>query len=190
MKTNHTGGRDYFAITGEEAEIHIISLLKAFSQFKKWQQSNMQLVIVVKNIGSSLPFIEKLENYKYRKEVVICDQEDESKFTDLLAAAYCILYAGRPADTGTFLLDAFKSEVPVITTQASALAKLAGDAALYADMGNPESVSGQMIKIYKDEKLRNQLMDKGKERWPAYPKSDIQERLLQDLESVMNKIKT
>src|SRR5450755_4519234 len=58
IKTQYTGGRSFFLFIGNIGEQHhLVELLKAFSSFKKWQQSNMQLVIA----GYTTAFTDRFE---------------------------------------------------------------------------------------------------------------------------------
>jgi glycosyltransferase involved in cell wall biosynthesis len=51
--------------------------------------------------------------------------------------------------------------VPVITSVNSSMQEIAEDAALYADPSNYEDIAEQMMRIYKDEGLRNEMIKKG-----------------------------
>jgi glycosyltransferase involved in cell wall biosynthesis len=42
--------------------------------------------------------------------------------------------------------------------------EVGGDAALYADPQNPDELAKQMLKLYKDETLREEMIKKGLER--------------------------
>jgi glycosyltransferase involved in cell wall biosynthesis len=63
---------------------------------------------------------------------------------------------------GVPVLEAMKCNVPVITSFGSSMEEIAGDAALYADAKNFEDIAAKMMLIYKDEKLRKELIEKGK----------------------------
>ncbi|HTL07708.1 MAG TPA: glycosyltransferase, partial [Chitinophagaceae bacterium] len=93
IKTSYTGGRSYFLFTGDISEQHLlIDLLKAFSTFKKWQLSNMQLVIAGSSTGWTDQLEEKLASYKYRQDVVVLKDADNASIARLVAACYAMVY--------------------------------------------------------------------------------------------------
>ena len=61
-----------------------------------------------------------------------------------------------------------QSGVPVITSSHSAMQEIAGDAALYADPASYQDIGEKMMLLFKDEKLRNQFINKGLERVKQY----------------------
>ena len=164
VKIKYTGGREYFLAAGPAGKEDLIHLLKAFSQFKKRQQSNMQLVVAVKGISNDLEFIEKLENYKYRSDVFMCNHLAKGEMVKLVSSAYALIYPVNESGPGTLILNAFKASVPVITTNKACPREITADAVLYAATTDHESLAGHLMLLYKDESLRNQFIEKGKEQ--------------------------
>ena len=60
-------------------------------------------------------------------------------------------------------LEAMRCDVPVITSADSSMQEIAGDAALYADANDHTDIADKMMLLYKDENLRNQLIEKGRQ---------------------------
>ena len=52
-------------------------------------------------------------------------------------------------------------KVLVITSNTSCLPEISGGAALYADPINADAIATQMLQLYKDESLRNKLIEAG-----------------------------
>ncbi|MES1224189.1 MAG: glycosyltransferase, partial [Bacteroidota bacterium] len=93
IKTQYTGGRSFFLFAGNISDQHqLIELLKSFSVFKKWQQSNMQLVIAGYTTGETEAFEEKLQHYKYKSDVVLLKDVEETEIAKLIAASYTVVY--------------------------------------------------------------------------------------------------
>lgn len=89
VKDTYTGGREYFLFAGDIfPPDHIIILLKAFSHFKKWQLSNMKLVLAGKANKKTAKLKDKLTTYKYREDVVIIENPSPDISDTLLQAAY------------------------------------------------------------------------------------------------------
>jgi glycosyltransferase involved in cell wall biosynthesis len=51
--------------------------------------------------------------------------------------------------------------VPVLTSQNTSMQEVAGEAGLYFDANNYVDIAEKMMLIYKDESLRNRLIEKG-----------------------------
>ncbi|HEY4110434.1 glycosyltransferase [Puia sp.] len=160
-KEEFAAGKEYFfadaTAAGEEG---VIYLLKAFSLFKKRQHSNLQLV--VEGIAAE-GLQKKLETYKYREDVHWCPPAAEGD-SRLTGGAYATLFLFDEGSLGTPLLNAWNAGIPVIGKAGSPLQDLAGDASLGADGADPASLAGHLMSIYKDEQLRNRLINQGQTR--------------------------
>jgi len=153
IKTQYTGGRAFFLFTGNISEQHqLIDLLKAFSVFKKWQQSNMQLVIAGYETAWTQVFEEKLLTYKYRTDVIILKNVNGAETAKLVAASYAILY---PVAADVFplgLLWGVQSNKAVIASDNYSNRQIT-PAAEWVDKNNTaEGFAKAMILLYRDEK--------------------------------------
>jgi glycosyltransferase involved in cell wall biosynthesis len=162
IKNEHTLGNEYFlAVGGIHPRKNILQLLKAFSQFKKWQQSNMKLVIAGRLAWQYETFIEKLTSYKYRNDVVLTGYINDNTLAELMGSAYALVYPSLFEGFGVPIIEAMQSGTPVITSNTSSMPEVGGDAALYANTNDVDDLAKQMMLLYKDEKLRNNLIEKG-----------------------------
>jgi glycosyltransferase involved in cell wall biosynthesis len=64
---------------------------------------------------------------------------------------------------GVPVLEAMQCDAPVITSAGTSMSEIAGDAALYADPHDHTDIAERMIQLYKDERLRKELIEKGRE---------------------------
>ena len=87
---------------------------------------------------------------------------------------------------GVPVLEAMQSDVPVITSLNSSMQEIAKEAALYADPESPADIAEKMMLLYKDEKLRNQLIEKGRLNSREYNWNRAAEHLWQSIEKAMN----
>lgn len=168
VKEQYAQGCEYFIFTGGyNSQENILILLKAFSVFKKWQKTNMKLVIAG-NIEKNKKQAEKLNTYKYKNEVFFAGNLSAKEAARVTAAAYAAILPFDDEEFAMTVLEAMQCEVPVITSADSSMAEMAGDAALYADTAKPEEMPQQMKLIFKDEQLRNKLAAAAKERAKQY----------------------
>ena len=94
--------------------------------------------------------------------MVVTGYLPEHELVELTASAYALVYPSLWEGFGVPVLEAMRCEVPVITSRDSAMQEIAGDAALYADPESFHELAEQMMLLYKDERLRQQLIQKGK----------------------------
>lgn len=88
----------------------------------------------------------------------------EPDLAALMAAAEMLVLPSLHDGLGLEILDAMALGVPVITSPVTALAEIAGDAALYADPHSPAEIAARMQQILSDPELVALLRAKGKER--------------------------
>lgn len=81
------------------------------------------------------------------------------------------------------VLEAMRSEVPVITSANTSMQEIAGSAALYADPSDPASIAEQMNRVYVDESLRRRLIEAGRTRWPQFDWEGTAQRLWATLQA-------
>ena len=187
IKERYTGGREYFLYTGSiHPRKNLVNLLKAFSLFKKRQQSNMQLVLCGRMAWQTNEFEKKLSTYKYRDDVQVLGFVSEQDLAQLTGAAYALVYPSFFEGFGMPIVEAMQCEVPVITSNTSSMPEVGGAAALYADPNNPEEIATQMKLIYKDENLRTQLIANGLEQIKKFSWQNTADALWQMIESLGN----
>jgi len=157
----YTGGMEYFLALAGEGEKEWVHLLKAFSRFKKRQQSNMQIVLLSSAPGDGIRIGGKLETYKYRTDVHRVNDLSGEERARIFAGCYAFIAPFTPESLGLAQLDAWKAGVPVIAPDNGAGAGLAFEAALYAPPEDEESLAAHLMRVYKDERLRATLVEKG-----------------------------
>ncbi len=163
-KSNYTDNKEYFVYAGAiDSSKNLLNLLKAFSVFKKRQQTNMKLVLAGRLARKYGSFKENLKSYKYRNDVVMTGYAEETEMVKIIGSAYGMIYPSLFEGFGVPVLEAMRCEVPVITTSGSAMQEIAKDGALYAVAGNYNDIAGKMMLLYKDENLRKELIRKGQQ---------------------------
>ena len=161
-KNKFSQGKEYFLYVGAiHPRKNLVNLLKAFSVFKKRLKSNMKLILVGRLAWKYGTFLEKLKTYKHRDDVVMLGYINEQELTHIVGSGYALVYPSLLEGFGVPVVEAMQSRVPVITSENSSMQEIAKDAGLYADPNNHEDIAEKMMRIYKDENLRNELIRKG-----------------------------
>jgi glycosyltransferase involved in cell wall biosynthesis len=181
IRTRYTGGREYFLYTGDIDEQHrLIDLLKAFSSFKKRQQSNMQLVIAGFATDDSDTFEEKLSSYKYRADVVVLKEPAYEETLRLAAACYAIVYPFAGDVLPQAVLLAIQTGVALVACDTPVNRELAGEAAAWTDAALPEEdLARAMMLLYKDEERKQELVQKAKEQAAGFSPAGMLDTLAQ-----------
>lgn len=163
-KEKYTGGKEFFICVGAlHPRKNLENLLRAFSVFKKRQQSGMKLLLAGRLAWKYEPFLEKLKTYKYRDDVVLTGYLDDLDLVKLLGSAYAMVYPSLFEGFGVPVLEAMGCQVPVITSLNSSMQEISKESALYCDPSSYNDIADKMMLLYKDENLRKKLIQKGKE---------------------------
>jgi hypothetical protein len=162
-KTKFAGGRDYFLCFPEGSESNTLNLLKAYSIFKKRQQTNMRLVLT-----SGEWIKEKLSFYAYREELSLTGDLKQQEFRLLLSGAYALIDLG-----SEFLIDlyhAFAAGVPVLAAGKELTKEPFFPALFNAGWLDPQSMAREFMTVYTNEKLRFSKIESGNRYWTDHKK--------------------
>jgi glycosyltransferase involved in cell wall biosynthesis len=164
IKNKYTEGKEYFLYGGLiHSGKNLVNLLKAFSIFKKRQQSGMKLMLASKETIGDGKFVEDLKSYKYREDVVVTADLSFTEYASIMEAAYAFVYPCLEQGYTMQVFDAIVANVPVIISMKTSMQEITGEAALLVDGLDPVSISEKMMLIYKDEKGRQDLIEKGQQ---------------------------
>ncbi len=186
IKASHTGNKDFFAAVITSPQQDYIHLLKAFSGFKKWQQSSMQLLLIISGDVPDDDIQEKLSTYKYRNDVKLIDYTDDNQTAGIIASAYALLFN----NTDEHLLpvvQAMQCGIPLIALKDPLVELYAADATLFTTDDTPTAMTDQMNYLYKNETLREMLSVQGLETSKLYNNLEQQQKLWRILQSAADR---
>jgi glycosyltransferase involved in cell wall biosynthesis len=103
-----------------------------------------------------------------RRRIVLTGHVRERDRRALLAGASALAYPSRYEGFGFPVLEAFAAGVPVLTSTASSLPEVAGDAALLVDPNDPDAIAGGLRRLLEDRPLRARLVEAGAERGRSF----------------------
>ena len=160
-KGTHAGGTEYFLSVAYE-NTSSIELLQAFSLFKKWQHSNMKLLLVPAN-GVQRSFLEeKLRTYKYRADVVVVPAGlTVHNWYQILSSAYATVLLNDGAASYLMALEAAKAGVSVISSAAFASLMRMQDMVTPYLEATPTAIAEALLLAYKNEKLKGERTQNG-----------------------------
>jgi len=174
IKQQHTAEKDFFlAVQNGCSTAQLLVILKSFSAFKKWQQSNFKLIIYIdeKQVKSSKKL---LGNYKYRSDVLLINKTED--FVTMFGAAYAVVFGGSETNFIEMYQLAFKYKIPMLLPEDEHYKAIAKNAAVYGDLSE-KTIAEKLILLYKDESLRNTIIDNMSKESAQLQWEDISEKL-------------
>ena len=167
FKEENTGGKEYFLAFITDASIqNTTMLLKAFSAFKKMQLSNMKLLLLVSSVQKE-NIVKDFGNYKYRNDVIFIIAENDQQVSEFIAASYAAIYLPVVNPVEDYALLPIVYHVPVITLSNDYVKAVFCEAAVYCKPGE-QQIAEKMMLLYKDENLRNGLVESARQLAGTY----------------------
>ncbi len=160
LTNEFASGSDYFIFyVSDNTKQYIKIALKAFSIFKKWQKSSMQMILLLDNVERENVGAE-LRLYKFREEVKLIPMHDPEQTAKIIAAAHTLIYLPKFCTGENICLNAMQCEVPAIVPGMEDLRINFSDAVVYCEM-TEASVAEKMLLLYKDEALKKSVIAAG-----------------------------
>lgn len=139
---------------------NIEGLIKAFEILMNRYKIGLKLKLV----GGGFHELKFNINNKIKGEIElldnVCDEELRRLYTEAVLFVFPSFYEG----FGLPPLEAMASGCPVVCSNAASLPEVCGNAAYYVNPYNVESISEGIYKVLTDERLRQNLIQKGLER--------------------------
>lgn len=157
-----SGGKDYFISVGSiHPRKNIANLIKAFALFKKESASDLKLVLAGPNYWG-LSDIEKAKDESgCAEDIIFTGRLSDEDLALVLGSAFALTFIPYFEGFGIPLIEAMEVQVPIITSNVTSLPEIAGEAALLVDPHEVNSIKNAMLRIYKEESLRIDLIAKG-----------------------------
>lgn len=173
IKSRFAENKEYFvAVLPDSDEKIFTELLKSFSKFKKWQQSNMQLLLLPKEESFSSAIENKLDLYKFRSDVKLINDADNKETANIIATAYAMLHYAEKDGELWAVTAALQCGTPVISFANESMQEYCGEAAAFATEQTCEAFGDQLIFLYKDENLRTKMSEAAQEASKKYDQKE------------------
>ncbi len=165
VRKKYAAGKQYFLFVGlVHPRKNLFCTIEAFNQFKKKTESGVKLLVVGSTKYMTKDVKKAYEKSGFKHDIFFCGRLPDTELKKVTASALAQVYVSLFEGFGIPILEAMSCETPVITSNTSSMPEVGGDAVLYADPYSIESISKALIKIYKDKKLRENLVKKSVEQ--------------------------
>lgn len=147
VRQQFTDGNAYFLFLATQYSRSVmITVLKAFSIFKKWQLSSFKLVVLIKDTVQE-GLIPAFDQYKYKEDIVMIDYDD-SKVHSLIRSSFANIILEQQGVNNCFGLIGLNENRPLITLPENMI--VFGEAAFYTDVSESVLAEG-LMQLYKNE---------------------------------------
>lgn len=158
-------GKNYFLFIGSlHNRKNLINQLLAFEKVKKTTKSDIKFIVVGKRMWKFSELDKLLKSITCREDIKFLGHCDASELVQLYQGAMALCFVSKFEGFGIPIVEAFKTKIPVITSNTSCMPEIAGDAAILVNPNDIEAIAEAMQKLLQSAELRNILIEKGEER--------------------------
>lgn len=161
-QNQYAKGNPYIVFVGAiHKRKNIQRLINAFSELKKTGEIKHHLLIVGEPMWKSqtINIPEEIQAFVHFTGHVSLES-----LAKIMGAAECLAFVSYFEGFGIPLVEAMQSGVPVLAGNLTSLPEIGGEAALYCNPLDEESIKNGLKTILSDEELRKSLIEKGLER--------------------------
>lgn len=187
IRDKYTEGNPFFMFVGSlHPRKNLARLFTSFDLFKKRNNNDIKLLIVGSKRWWTEPIKNAYEAMTHKDDVIFTGRLSAEDLHLVTASALASVYVSYFEGFGIPIVEAFKCDTPVITSNVTSMPEVANDAALLVDPFKEESIADAMEKIL-DEEVRHDLIEKGRIRRQDFSWDKAAEIWWKILESQSNK---
>jgi len=159
---------------------NITRLIEAFSKL----DSDVRLVIIGKKGWQYEEILEAPRKFNVENRVIFLHEISDNELPSFYKHAEIFVLPSLYEGFGLPVIEAMRYDCPVITSNVSSLPEAGGDAALYIDPENVDDIKEKMEKLLKDDKLKEDLVKKGREHIKKFSWEKAAKETLSVIESI------
>jgi glycosyltransferase involved in cell wall biosynthesis len=165
IRKKYSEGWPYFIFIGTlHPRKNLEHLFEAFDLFRRQTSQNMKLLVAGNRKWWPSSLSSRLEGLQYNKDIVFLGRVDDLELAKILAGATALTYLPYFEGFGIPILEAFQSQVPVITSDVTSMPEVAAGAAMLCAPRNVTEIADAMQQVATNERVREDLIEKGLKR--------------------------
>ncbi len=185
LKTKYGIGDKYILFVGTlQPRKNIERLIEAFSRLSG---KNLELVIVGKKGWLYDEILQKPKHLGIESKVKFLSKVGNDELPIFYKHAICMVLPSLYEGFGLPVLEAMKHGCPVIISDVSSLPEAGGDACLYINPKDVDDIAAKMTSLINDEKLRIELIEKGKKQSAKFSWENTAKQTIKVLEQIGGK---
>lgn len=139
---------------------NLIRLIQAFERVKK-EIPEMKLVLAGEPAWLAGSIVATREASPYRDDIILTGRVDFNTLRALYQGARLFAFPSLYEGFGLPILEAFASQVPVLTADNSSLREVSGNGAIFVDARDIDDISNKLKDIWQSDSLRTELVKNG-----------------------------
>ncbi|MDA9261823.1 glycosyltransferase family 4 protein [Flavobacteriales bacterium] len=164
-RSKFTGGKDYFLfVSALHPRKNIVNLFKSFDVFKNQTRSDVKLLMVGEKYWWNQEIKDCFDSLNSKKDIIFTGHVQSSELNDIYCSGLALTYVSYFEGFGIPLVEAMRCELPILASNATSLPEVGEEAAIYVNPFSVEDIKNGMVRLFKDESLRKELVENGKER--------------------------
>jgi len=171
IRQKYTSGCAYFLFLGLiHPRKNLTNIMYAFNGFRNTHTDRVKLLVAGERKWWTDEMQQAYDRCNYKEDIVFLGRVNSPSLNEIIGSAAALVYTSFFEGFGLPVLEAMYSNVPVICSPVTSMPEVGGNAVMYADPFNPESIKDAMLKIYNDREFRNKLLknailQRGKFTW-------------------------
>lgn len=153
---------------------NVEGLIKSFLELRKKYQY-LQLVLA----GEENYFWQRVKKEYTQKDIIYTGPISDEELVALYKSAQVFVMPSLEEGFGIPLLEAFECECPVVSSNTGSLPEVGGEAALFFDPSNTSDMTEKIQQVLINDKLRKELIEKGKKRVELFSWKKLAEQTLE-----------
>lgn len=182
---NEMTSKKYIMYTGRSAPHK--NLKKLVDAFKILKDHNPDLHLVFVGGDKNYKLIERYSQKQKIEDVHFAGFVPDPELNWLYANTLAYVFPSLSEGFGLPGLEAMAQGAPVVSSNATCLPEVYGDAALYFNPDNPEDMALKIERVLSDKTFRKQLISKGYKQVKKYSWTRMAEQTLEFYQSLLNK---
>jgi len=190
VKKELTDGYEYFVYVGVLVpRKNITRMLQAFNEFKKTSGSKTKLVIVGAKMFLTSDMEKAYQQSAFKDDILFTGRLSTKRLKLVMGAAKSLVYVSYFEGFGIPIVEAMNADLPVITSNITAMPEIAGNAALLVDPFSIDAIKEAMLAMDKDETLRGKLIDNARIRRNNFSWDKTAGKVWESIERAVNIIR-
>ncbi len=182
----YSEGQPFFVFIGSlHPRKNLANLFRAFDLFKKSNPSSVKLLIVGARKWWTRDIDLAFNRMVFSDDVIFTGRLNVGELAGVLGSAVALTYVSYFEGFGIPIVEAFRCDVPVITSNVTSMPEVAGEAALLVDPFSPESIAEALYKAYQYESIRQELVSRGQRRRELFSWQQTADRLWESIEKAV-----
>jgi glycosyltransferase involved in cell wall biosynthesis len=184
-QTRFSKGFSYLIYVGAlQPRKNISRLLLAFDAFKHESESNVKLLLTGEKKWWSKEQENTFSNLESQGDIHFTGRLAQKELVKVMAGAEGLVYVSTYEGFGIPILEAFNCDIPVLTSNVSSMPEVGGDAAVYCDPWNVESITLGLHDLC-DASKRGERIEKGRMQREKFSWDKTAEALWRSIEKEM-----